>query len=316
MPHPSQTQALKRLEQRRTTCARSTIEKERLSRLTQLAPLVTSYESLSQKQKAEISTSLQSITEGSPVGQHRVDETPFKLETDGPKLQSDYLLRCDESPSISPRSVTQNESVDSTLDRVVSDLECSTTITKDSESLPAQIREDQINGSLTCNPSQVSSMLATLYLGFLASVQRMGALLSPRTVIPRPEEQDDETKVTQELSQAQRLLVAEEEWIWKRLLEVASEGETAEETTIEEVSLLAHELEGKSAKILTSYERHKNPPPGEVYCQSRIVLQAMGVPCIDAEGGIEGEALASAIVRDGFADVVASEDTVGHSSSL
>ena len=174
--------------------------------------------------------------------------------------------------------------------------------------------EDEIKESLTCNPSQVSSMLAPPYSGLLASVRRMGALLSPRTVLPRPEEQDDETKVTQGLSQAQRLLVAEEEWIWKCLLEAASEEETTKEKNVEDVSVLARELENKSAKILTSYERHKNPPPCEVYYQSRIVLQAMGVPCINAEGGIEGEALASAIVRDGLANVVASEDTVGRSS--
>ena len=248
------------------------------------------------------------------MGQHRVDETPFKLETNGPSMQPDHLWRSDESLSVSPQSVTQDESANSTLDEVVSDLEPSTTVIENSDSPPAQTMEDEIKGSLTCNPSQVSSMLAPLYSSFLASVRRMGVLLSPRTVLPRPEEQDDETKVTQELSQAQRLLVTEEEWIWKRLLEAATEEETAKEKTVEDVSLLARELEDKSAKILTSYERHKNPPPGEVYYQSRIVLQAMGVPCVDAKGGIEGEALASAIVRDGLADVVASEDTVGRSS--
>jgi hypothetical protein len=66
-------------------------------------------------------------------------------------------------------------------------------------------------------------MLVALYSSFLASVQQMGVLLSPRTVLPRPEEQDDETKVTQELSQAQRRLLMEEECIWKQLSEAASE---------------------------------------------------------------------------------------------
>lgn len=295
------------------------MEKERLSRLTQLAPLTTSYESLSQKQKSEIAASLQSITEDSPVDQHRVDEMPVKLETGGPSTQSICLRRHNESPSVSPRSMTQDESVDSTLDGAVSDLKSLDMASEDSGSPLAQTTEDQIEGSLTYNPSQVSSMLAVLYSSFLANVRRMGVLLSSRTVLPRPEEQDDETKVTQELSQAQRQLVTEEESIWKRVLEVATEEKTEERTeerTEEDVSLLARELKSKSAKILTSYERRKNPPPGEVYYQSRIVLQALGVPCIDAKGGIEGEALASAIVRDGFADVVASEDTVGRSSSL
>jgi flap endonuclease-1 len=37
----------------------------------------------------------------------------------------------------------------------------------------------------------------------------------------------------------------------------------------------------------------------------------MGIPCIDAIGAIEGEALASSMVLGGLADYVASEDTVG-----
>jgi len=133
----------------------------------------------------------------------------------------------------------------------------------------------------------------------------MGALLSPRTVLPRLEEHDDETEVTQELSQAQRRLVTEEEGIWKQLSEV-----TNKEGTEEDVSFLARELEDKSAKILTSYERRNNPPTSEVYHQSRVILEAMGVPCVNAKGGVEGEALASAIVRNGLGDYVASEDTV------
>ena len=159
-------------------------------------------------------------------------------------------------------------------------------------------------------PRRVSSMLAALCSSFLASVLQMGVLLSPRTILPRPEEQDDETKVTQELSQAQRRLVTEEEQIWKRLSEVTSEGETRD------VSFLARELEDKSAKIVTSYERRNNPLTSEVYDQSRIILRAMGVPCIDAKDGVEGEALAAAIVRDGIADYVASEDTVSFFASL
>jgi len=290
------------------TYARGAVEMERLSRLTRLTPLITSYESLSEGQKAEVATLLQNATKDFPVGQPRIDEVASEPETGRSNMQPGYLWGYSDTPCAPndpPRPVTRGVCVDSALDDVTSDLG-SLAITTESANLklPARTVAGQAEGSLAHGPSRVSSMLAALYSSFLANIRQMGVLLSPRTVLPRPEEQDDETRVTQELSQAQRRLVVEEERIWKLLSEVTSEGET------EDVSFLARELEDKSAKILTSYERRKNPPTGEVYDQSRIILQAMGVPCIDAMGGVEGEALAAAIVRDGLADYVASEDTV------
>lgn len=260
--------------------ARGAMETERLSRLNRLTSIVTSYQSLSEEEKVEVATSLQS-TKDFPVDTHRIDEVTF------------------ESP---PLPVTREDYVDPLLDKATTDLRSLTINTP--ELPPAPSVTDQPGECLARSPSQVSSMLAALYSGFLVSVRKMGVLLSPRTVLPRPEERDDETKITQELSQAQRRLVVEEESIWRQLSEVASEGGTEED-----VSFLARELEGKSAKILTSYERRNNPPTSEVYNQCRIILQAMGVPCIDSGGGVEGEALAAAIVRNGLADYVASEDT-------
>ena len=297
------------------TSVRGAVEMQRLSRLTQLTPLVTSYESLSQGQKAEVAASLQNVTKDPSVDQYRVDKMTFEREKGGSNTQPDYSWRYTETPSALnplPQSVTRDESADSALDEVTSGLSSLTISTQpaDSEPPPMQTMADKVERSPVHSPSRVSFMLAGLYSSFLASVQQMGMLLSPRTVLPRPEEQDDETKVTQELSQAQRQLVMEEECIWKRL----SEKVASEEGTEGGVSFLARELEDKSAKILTSYERRNNPPTDEVYSQSRIILRAMGVPCIDTEGGVEGEALAAAIVQDGLADFVASEDTVSFSS--
>ncbi|KAF9653554.1 PIN domain-like protein [Thelephora ganbajun] len=293
-----QREATRRREQRRMTYARGAIETERLSRLTRLRPLITSYESLPEREKVEVASSLQNVTKDFPVDQHRTDEMTFEPEANRPNAQS--------TPNVPPQFIARDDSVDPVLDGVTSDLGSLNIASKtaNSESPPTQTMADQVEGSLTHDSSRVSSMLAALYSSFLASVQKMGVLLSPRTVLPRPEEQDDETKVTQELSQAQRRLVMKEEWMWKRLSEV-----TSEEGTEGDVSSLARELEDKSARILTSYERRNNPPTSEVYNQCRIILQAMGVPCTNAKGGVEGEALAAAIVRDGLADFVASEDT-------
>lgn len=326
---------MRRREQRRITSARGEMEVERLSRLSRLTPLITSYGSLSEGQKAEVATSLQNIIKDFPVDQCQIDKATFELETDRSNLQPEYT-DTPSPPDVPPLPVTRDDAVDSALDEVTSDLSPFTVATESINSeppmqtMPDQPKgspadqpegpqvdqlegslENQPEGSLVHGPTRVSSMLAILYSSFLASVRQMGVLLSPRTVIPRPEDQDDETEVTQELSQAQRRLVMEEEFIWNRLSEMVNK-----EGTGEDVFLLARELEDKSSKILTSYERRKNPPTSEVYDQSRIILQAMGVPCINAKGGVEGEALAAAIVRDGLADYVASEDTVRCFTSL
>lgn len=302
---------MKRREQRRVSNARGKMEVERLSRLTKLTPLITSYESLSEEEKAEVAISLQKITKDLPTEPRRIDEISPDLEVDSPNTQPDDPCGYTDVPSATngpPLSVTRDDCVGSALDEVTPDpmSPAITTESADSELPPTQTTADLSEGYPTRSPNRVSSMLATLYSSFLASARQMGSLLSPRTVLPRPEEQDDETKVTQELSQAQRRLVAEEESIWKWLSETTREGGIERD-----VSSSARELEDKSAKILTSYERRNNPPTSEVYDQSRIILRAMGVPCIITKGGVEGEALAAAIVRDGLAHYVASEDTVG-----
>lgn len=246
---------------------------------------------------------------------HPIDGMTFGLEADIPSVEPHYSWEYFDTPSLSsvpPLPVTGDDSLDSAPDEITTGLKSlAITTQSDLELPPTQTVTDQPEESLAYSPTRVSSMLTALYSNFLVSVRQMGVLLSPRTVLPRPEEQDDETKVTQELSQAQRRLVAEEESIWKRLSEV-----TSRKGTEEDLSLLARELEEKSAKILTSYERRNNPPTSEVYDQCRIILQAMGIPCIDSDGGVEGEALAAAIVRDGLADYVASEDTASFFSFL
>lgn len=305
---------MRRRLQRRVTYARGAMETERLSRLNKLTPLITSYQSLSEEGKVEVATSLQNAKEF-PADVRRIDEATSELETDRLGVQPHHSWGCMNTLNVSsvpPLSVAREDSVGPALDEKTTDLRSSISVTESgSETPPTQPVTSQPEESLTHSPGRVSSMLATLYSGFLVSVRQMGALLSPRTVLPRPEEQEDETKITQELSQAQRRLVTEEESIWKRLLEVVSK-----EGTEDNVSFLARELEDKSAKILTSYERRNNPPTSEVYGQCRVILQAMGVPCIDSDGGVEGEALAAAIVRDGLADYVASEDTASFSRPL
>jgi len=51
------------------------------------------------------------------------------------------------------------------------------------------------------------------------------------------------------------------------------------------------------------------PLPKITYEESKDILRAMGVPCVESTGPYEAEALASSLVLNGCADYVASEDT-------
>jgi flap endonuclease-1 len=62
--------------------------------------------------------------------------------------------------------------------------------------------------------------------------------------------------------------------------------------------------------MVQSLLRRSNPPTEITYEESKSVLHAMGVPCIESTGPYEAEALASSLVLNGCADYVASEDTV------
>jgi flap endonuclease-1 len=59
-----------------------------------------------------------------------------------------------------------------------------------------------------------------------------------------------------------------------------------------------------------SFLRRTQIPTDQTYQERKEILQAMGIPCIDAADATEAEALASAIVHQGLADFVASENAV------
>lgn len=71
----------------------------------------------------------------------------------------------------------------------------------------------------------------------------------------------------------------------------------------------------KSSVMTASYEKRTNAPSKETYHDSKLLLRAMGIPCVTPSGPYEAEALASAMVVSGAADYVASEDTVRNVNS-
>ncbi|KAF5371722.1 hypothetical protein D9758_003405 [Tetrapyrgos nigripes] len=68
-------------------------------------------------------------------------------------------------------------------------------------------------------------------------------------------------------------------------------------------------LTEKSSLMSESYKRSAQTPTTRTYNECKEILAAMGVPCVEATGAYEAEAVASSLVLNGYADYVASEDT-------
>jgi hypothetical protein len=81
---------------------------------------------------------------------------------------------------------------------------------------------------------------------------------------------------------------------------------------VEQAEETFHNVEQRSRAIAASYKLRTDAPTDQTYREARSLLQAMGVPVVVTEGGEEAEAVASALVLEGSADYVASEDTVSN----
>jgi flap endonuclease-1 len=110
------------------------------------------------------------------------------------------------------------------------------------------------------------------------------------------------------MTKAQHQLTVEEHNLWNQLAtSLASPPPVLSDLVEDELD----DLVDRSHTMRASFQRRTNFPNSGTYRESKEILTAMGIPCIDATGAVEGEALASSIVLRGLADYVASEDTVG-----
>jgi len=115
-----------------------------------------------------------------------------------------------------------------------------------------------------------------------------------------------DVQVQAAMSKTQYQLTLEEGKLWEKLTDPNEAVDQDESPT---AAILAS-LREKSSFMVQSYHRRNNPPTEITYEESKNILHAMGVPCIESTGPYEAEALASSLVLNGCADYVASEDTV------
>ncbi|KAH7340650.1 PIN domain-like protein [Rhizoctonia solani] len=91
--------------------------------------------------------------------------------------------------------------------------------------------------------------------------------------------------------------------------EVSSDKAPLEEQVEPPISEHSAKLEEQSGLMFASLVRRSNAPTALTYAESRLILEAMGIPCIQSDFPYEAEALACSLVLNGLADFVGSEDT-------
>lgn len=131
---------------------------------------------------------------------------------------------------------------------------------------------------------------------------------------PLPSADEEEDHVYRVMTKAQNQLTTDEGTIWKKIctsmfMYVKPVASTALDFSTSVINDI-HKLVDKSHIMSMSFQRRMETPSPHTYQQSKEIIQAMGIPCIDAADATEAEALASAMVHQGLADFVATEDTV------
>ncbi|CAL1699546.1 unnamed protein product [Somion occarium] len=155
----------------------------------------------------------------------------------------------------------------------------------------------------------LTSRLTSLYMDYRQSIPQLASLANatpPPTAVSLVSSEEDSREIKEEyaMSKTQNQLTAEEGYFWEQFTKPTAAISDPEALLSSIVSLTE-----KSSVISDSYERRTHPPTAETYEESKAILKAMGVPCVETNGPYEAEALASSIVLKGLADFVGSEDT-------
>ncbi|TCD66567.1 hypothetical protein EIP91_001235 [Steccherinum ochraceum] len=341
-----QLEVERRRKIRRVTAARSAFEAERFKRLQNLALLSGQWSELELSARAEALSNLQSLLSDwkpdlptqylppylnhggnafktqeyddlIPQYDHSVDFSDLAANTGIPISSSQDFDAAPFNSALEdpPIPVADPASDDSLLDFTV---DAGWDILPPLDQLPPDDRDlarldpfiDELAVSerrhvfaTTSSKESFTSTLMSQYIQFQQSIPRLESLPEPPSV-GSPTEYLPDTHDEYAVSKNQQLLTVDESRLWMDLLR-CSTPEEAQCIMRSACMLLAQ----KSQLISQSYLRRTHPPTLETYEQSKEILGAMGIPCIETTGPFEAEALASSLVLSGYADYVASEDS-------
>lgn len=122
-------------------------------------------------------------------------------------------------------------------------------------------------------------------------------------------------QLTADMSKTQLQLTVNEGRLWESLgmasptLQIGQISDSDSKTSHDPDILLKMLME-RSRVISSMYERRVQSPTKQHYAEVQEILEAMDVPIFKTDGPYEAEGLASSFVLQGYADYVATEDTV------
>ncbi|ETW77956.1 hypothetical protein HETIRDRAFT_55937 [Heterobasidion irregulare TC 32-1] len=301
----------RRRQVRRVDYARSLIESERLQRLQNLTKVLENYRCLNPSKRQHAFETLKTIlSKPQDLDASLAAELEsIVLSTGGRDVQQsaddDWLGLFDESEI--KQILLEDMDVPSSLQgQPAWDVEPFQT--RNPSHISQRDPEDTSFSSYDQNYQEdISSSLEALYLSYRRSTARLDGLSAPTfSAIRKSVQTDDSSDARAEIamSKSQHQLTLAEGQFWEGLVKsgLPAEGDDALESRLSTIA-------NKSSVIAESYLRRRNPPSSETYQESKAILHAMGVPCIESTGPFEAEALASSLVLHGLADYVASEDT-------
>ncbi|RDX47303.1 PIN domain-like protein [Lentinus brumalis] len=301
----------RRRRDRKLTTARGEFEAERLDRLHRLTGLLRKWRSVETEEgKTELALLRQSVekwklpsslaaglsaaADAAAGGVSAVVGVPAGLA---------YMALRGGNPSDSSASAAQSITYDSTGELEV--------VTHEETDVPSGPPLATPSDSVQTEPMAESvSQLYEEYCRSIPQLETLSVTTSADASLPKsaagtvPEEELDTAKAEYDLSKSQHGLLREEAALWIELAESVKADNMAES-----LDHLAQALEAKSNVLSESYIRRTHPPTTETYEESKSILRAMGIPCIEPAGPFEAEALAASLVLHGHADYVASEDT-------
>lgn len=301
---------------KKVDAARGSIESDRLRRLRKLTSLLEVCKSLPEADQERATKAFRDLITDykAPL---LIPGAAFKDSGTPPSEQVEYIFEDDSWGDLHETDVAEALSLSSdatSLPALFSELAVDDDsvrplpYTLDSEPEVRQPVDEEANTDSAAlqsmDPDELSSALAELYHDYQESIPQL-------TILPQPTSTEPEdATVIYAMSKLQHELAVDEGRVWDDIDGMmTANGENDLPASNLQV------LEERSSYMSQSYNRRNNPPTAETYAECRLILEAMGVPCIEATGPYEAEAVASSIVVNGYGDYVVSEDSVSSSNT-
>lgn len=338
-------QTARRRDARKLAQARGLIELERLKRLQKLTKLTEEFRALPVSSREQVTLALKETISktkrfGFALPFSKEEYNPWLLEavqtieSTVPVDDAFLAAYAADADNVSQSTATENPPLETDLQhallsRVARDVTSSADVVPWIEDCARDQSDNgvtQMLDNLHISPQVSDTMVpllstsiamgalplafASLFLEYCQSISTLTSLSQDKHVSFQEISEDPSEYA---MSKHQLQFTIDEGKLWEELAEsrqpISEDGLEVQNLSVATEAKL-DSLAEKSGLMSQSYERRNNPPTSKTYEESKEIIKAMGIPCLESSGPFEAEALASSLVLNGLADYVASEDTV------